>query len=375
MDAELPKAEHHMCARHIYANWKKQGFSRSEYKNLFWGVAYSYTEGEYEANMELVKAYDPSAYHALLVTEPHRSMPVINLLEEVRRQAMRRVSRRFLKAERCETIVTPITMGLFEKSRLAVAYCSTTRSSKSIPCKHAICILDDNQDDPVRYVPKYYYTDVMKKTYDDNIKPVNGAKMWRRTHKPPVGIPEMRKPRDHLNNRDRRKEPIEDLQNAGKSTRHGRIPHCSRCKQAGHIKSSCKKKDIPKPPTKPRKRRKAPTDTSSSQPLPPNATGEAEVSGCAPQPSVSTKKVKPHVKKAPKGRPLRVKKTIPVPYVVGTFWSPYTNHQFEVFGDRVYDRSGLDPQAPQDPSMQPPEDTNMQPPQNPNMEPREDPNM
>ncbi|CAA7021461.1 unnamed protein product [Microthlaspi erraticum] len=34
MDAELPKAEHRTCARHIYANWKKQGFARSEYRNL-----------------------------------------------------------------------------------------------------------------------------------------------------------------------------------------------------------------------------------------------------------------------------------------------------------------------------------------------------
>ncbi|CAA7032989.1 unnamed protein product [Microthlaspi erraticum] len=35
-------------------------------------ISRSYTEGEYEAKMELVKAYDPSAYNALLVTEPHR---------------------------------------------------------------------------------------------------------------------------------------------------------------------------------------------------------------------------------------------------------------------------------------------------------------
>lgn len=113
-----------------------------------------------------------------------------------------------------------------------------------IPCKHAICVLDDNQDDAVRYVPKYYYTDVMKKTYDENIKPVNGEKMWKKTNKPPVGIPEMRKPRGRPKTRDRRKEPFEDLQNAGKSTRHGRIPHCSRCKEVGHIKSGCKNEPV-----------------------------------------------------------------------------------------------------------------------------------
>lgn len=131
----------------------------------------------------------------------------------------------------------------------------------------------------------------------------------------------------------------------------------------------------PKPPSKPRAKRKAPTNASSSQPLPPTATGEAEVSSSAPQPSVSTNQVQPHVKKAAKGRPLKIKKTIPVPYGVGTFWSPFTNRPFEVFGDRVYDRSGVNPQPPQDPSIQPQQDPNMQPPEDPNMQPLGDSNI
>lgn len=84
--------------------------------------------------------------------------------------------------------------------------------------------------------------------------------------------------------------------------------------------------DNPKPPSTPRGKRKAPTNASLSQPLPPTATGEAEVSSSAPQPSVSTNQVKPHVKKAAKGRPLKIKKTIPVAYGVETFWSPFILH-------------------------------------------------
>lgn len=115
-----------MCARHIYGNWKKS-FNRSEYKNLFWGVAYSYHEGEYEEKMKLVHAYDPAAYEALLATDPRkwcraffnpeshcavvhnnlseafnrtikiaRSKPVLTMLEDVRRQAMTRISRDLL---------------------------------------------------------------------------------------------------------------------------------------------------------------------------------------------------------------------------------------------------------------------------------------
>lgn len=45
-----------------------------------------------------------------------RSKHVINLLEDISRHAMRRVSRRFLKAENCDTVVAPIMMALLEKA-------------------------------------------------------------------------------------------------------------------------------------------------------------------------------------------------------------------------------------------------------------------
>lgn len=109
-----------------------------------------------------------------------------------------------------------------------------------IPCKHAICVLDDEEKDPVNYVTHYYSSTLMTATYKENIKPVNGEKLWKKTHRTPIRIPEFRKPRGRPKNRDRRKEPFEDLQNKGKTTRHGRTFHCSRCGQAGHIKSGCR---------------------------------------------------------------------------------------------------------------------------------------
>lgn len=159
---ELRKAEHRMCARHIYANWKKT-FSRSEYKNLFWGVAYSYNEGEYNDKMKLVESYDPAAHASLVSLEPHRwcraffslesrchdvhnnlseafnrtikiarSKPILNLLEDIRRQAMRRISRRYMKAYNCDTILTPITMAILEKARVDNKHCSMIKSSSSL---------------------------------------------------------------------------------------------------------------------------------------------------------------------------------------------------------------------------------------------------
>ncbi|KAH0868841.1 hypothetical protein HID58_075863 [Brassica napus] len=53
-----------------------------------------------------------------------------------------------------------------------------------------------------------------------------------------------------------------------------------------------------------------------------------------------------HAKKAPRGPPLKVRKTTNIHHGVGTLWSPFTNRPFEVLGDRVYDRSDLNPQPP-----------------------------
>lgn len=85
--------------------------------------------------------------------------------------------------------------------------------------------------------------------------------------------------------------------------------------------------------------RKTPATTSSSQPIQSNATSEARVSCSVPQPSVSASCLKPHVKKASRGRPLKIRKTGSTTHGVGTFWSPFTGRPFEVFGDRVYDMS------------------------------------
>ncbi|KAH0929178.1 hypothetical protein HID58_014905, partial [Brassica napus] len=187
------------------------------------------------------------------------------------------------------------------------------------------------------------------------------------TGKPPIGIPEIRKPRGRPRTRERKKEPFEALETAGKSSRHGRIPTCSNCHQSGHIKTGCKNQTVvyegpknkrgrprknleegaPKPPSTIRK--KTQNTGSSSQPVhatgsssqPVHATGSSSqpvhVTGSSSQPveaTGSSSDPKPHAKKPSRG-PLKVRKTANIPHGVGTLWSPFTNRPFEVFGDRV----------------------------------------
>uniref|UniRef100_A0A0D3DMH5 MULE transposase domain-containing protein n=1 Tax=Brassica oleracea var. oleracea TaxID=109376 RepID=A0A0D3DMH5_BRAOL len=376
IELELPEAEHRMCARHIYANWKKLGFSRSEFKSLFWGVAYSYTEGEYKEKMHLVEAYDVVAHNELLKTDPERwcraffnveshcpdvhnnlsesfnrtikmarAKPMINMLEDIRRQAMKKISRRFFMVDKWDTIVTPITMALLEKARCAKKHCSTILSSFSL--------YEVNEFDCG------YRVDLAAHQW--------ACRRWDLTDdkKPPIGIPEIRKPRGRPRTRERKKEPFEVLETAGKSSRHGRIPTCSNCHQSGHIKTGCKnktvvyegpknkrgrpRKNLEEPPST--RRRKTQNTGSSSQPVHATESSSQSVhaTGSSSQPVEATgsSNPKPHAKKPSRG-PLKVRKTANIPHGVGTLWSPFTNPPFEVFGDRVYDRSDLNPQPPQE---------------------------
>ncbi|KAJ0246585.1 hypothetical protein HA466_0170990 [Hirschfeldia incana] len=181
-----------------------------------------------------------------------------------------------------------------------------------------------------------------------------------KTNKPPIGIPEIRKPRGRPRTRDRKKKPFEALETSGKTSRHGRIPTCSNCHKSGHIKTGCKnqtvvyegpknkrgrprkhlEEDTPKPPST-RKRKTQPIG-SSSQPV--HATGSSfplvhatgsssqavhatgsssqhvHTTGSSSQPveaTGSSSDPKPHAKKRSRG-PLKVRKTANIPHGVGT---------------------------------------------------------
>lgn len=111
--------------------------------------------------MKKVYSYDPFAYESLLKTEPKRwcraffdpeshcadvhnnlseafnrtikmarAKPVISMLEDIRRQTMTRISRRWEKVKNWDSFLTPMTMAILEKARLGKKYCSTLRSTK-----------------------------------------------------------------------------------------------------------------------------------------------------------------------------------------------------------------------------------------------------
>lgn len=109
-----------------------------------------------------------------------------------------------------------------------------------IPCKHAICVINDNEEDVNKYVAQYYSGNIWKGTYEYNIKPVNGEDLWKKTGRIPIGVPEFRRPPGRPKTYRRKKAPHESPTREGKATRHGRTMHCSNCGEAGHNIAKCK---------------------------------------------------------------------------------------------------------------------------------------
>ena len=57
----LPLAEHRNCARHIYANWKKKGYSSQILRNLFWRAVKCTTDEEFKYAMVDMTAVNSQA--------------------------------------------------------------------------------------------------------------------------------------------------------------------------------------------------------------------------------------------------------------------------------------------------------------------------
>ncbi|XP_010550289.1 PREDICTED: uncharacterized protein LOC104821184 [Tarenaya hassleriana] len=158
IEGQLPLAEHRMCTRYVFANWKKQ-FKDLELKLLFWKAAKSYLESEFRQYVRDIRMYNPLAYDGFMRAQPKkwcraffnpdtkchdvnnnlsesfngsikeaRSRPMIDMLEDIRRSTMRRIVRRASQSERCKTEFPPRIMKALEKSREKSRHCYIIRS-------------------------------------------------------------------------------------------------------------------------------------------------------------------------------------------------------------------------------------------------------
>ncbi|XP_024014196.1 uncharacterized protein LOC112088162 [Eutrema salsugineum] len=237
----FPHIEHRMCARHIYGNLKKLFPNQSDMKALFWRVAESFTEPEYRANIESVKNYDIRLYEAMMeknpqncslayfspaascvdvhnnisesfnnAIDPARYMPMVEMLETIRRKTMVRIDQRmkeglnhqgrftvraveWIEAEQKKLrycVMVPGANARDEMPESGVSYsvnmrlktCACRRWDMSgLPCRHALRIIAERKLNHEDHISHWFLNSRQQQIYGYSINPVNGMLFWGRS--------------------------------------------------------------------------------------------------------------------------------------------------------------------------------------------------
>lgn len=220
----LPSDEHCQCAKNIIGNWKKDNHD-VQLKRQFWRIARSYTKGEYAANLEALRMYNPNAFTSLQSTNlpswsrdffktgyycndnlnnlsesfnrtirQARRKPILDMLEEIIRQYMVHNAKRSIIMGRLKTKFTKRIHVEIEKMiegtkhcirHMArnnfheveindVAYsvdmntwtcCCRNWEMVGIPCFHAAAVIIGRKEWVGDYVSDYYTTKTWQETY------------------------------------------------------------------------------------------------------------------------------------------------------------------------------------------------------------------
>ncbi|XP_058776132.1 uncharacterized protein LOC131650439 [Vicia villosa] len=130
-----------------------------------------------------------------------------------------------------------------------------------LPCVHALSAMKSRSLTFDDYIPEIYKKARYISVYEPIIYPVNGTNLWVRTEYPDVQPPKFKKmPGRPKKKRNREQGEIDGSDRKMRKT--GMVLRCTRCRQTGHNKSTCKMT----PPTQASQPRAQPTPTQASQP-------------------------------------------------------------------------------------------------------------
>ncbi|WVZ64787.1 hypothetical protein U9M48_014261 [Paspalum notatum var. saurae] len=150
-----PEAEHRNCARHIYANWKKE-FNDKEWQKMFWACAKAPNQVLFNRARAKLAQKTRARAQAILNTHPQhwsrawfRFYPIISMLEAIRIKVMVRIQEQRTKAERWHDQICP---NIYKKLNMYI--------KQSGNC-HAVCNGADKFE--VRYYDHRFTVDLAKK--------------------------------------------------------------------------------------------------------------------------------------------------------------------------------------------------------------------
>ncbi|CAI0432777.1 unnamed protein product [Linum tenue] len=303
----LPAAEHRLCARHIFCNWRKV-HKNLEWHPYFWECAKSTTVMKFNHAYKKLESRNKKAaqdmvrvpkeqwckaffstmvkcdsvdnnisetFNASIVEARHK--PPYSLLDDIRVLTMERIAKKQEAASKWTSPFCPkimkkleinakesricriVTCGNHEyevnhgderyKLRLGAETCSCRAWDLSgIPCPHAITCLVYEGKDPVDYISNWYSVAKYNATYSNTMSGMDGPRQWVPVNLDPIQPPPFRA----MPGRPKKKRRLsadeilqKDKKNPHKLSRVNRIIFCSKCKQSGHNSRTCPTKNAP----------------------------------------------------------------------------------------------------------------------------------
>lgn len=292
-----PNAEHRICVRHLYANFRNDGHRGVLLKDLLWRAAASYTQNEFYAVMEKLKGLNLPAYEYLSKVDPatwcrgwfntyakcdllhnnlaecfnywitkFRDKTILVMLEGIRGSLMRRYQRKREIIAAMEGNVGPKIKEKLEIEEDEAGHCTPTFAGdglfevecrgrryavnlpaktcgcrkwdvSGIPCAHAISSIWHGGGNPEDYLSPYFGKEMYLKAYTPIIYPVPSEEQWARTNQPIIEPPKARassgRPKK-LRNRG-----ADETLNPYTVRKGGTKNQCRMCKKYGHNTRTC----------------------------------------------------------------------------------------------------------------------------------------
>ncbi|CAL9014767.1 unnamed protein product [Prunus brigantina] len=215
----LPTAEHRMCVRHLYSNFRAS-HNGLALKHILWAAARATTVPWWEAEMENMKNEDEEAWKWLKKrparnwSRSHfgshfkcdlllnnlcesfnaaildaRDKTILSCLERIRVYVMLRMASRRSACQNWRYSVGPRIFKIIEKNKLGSSQCIPRLAGEKLYQVSHIYAIFQRCENPIAYVDACYKLETYMKAYEPVIHPIPSMDQWSKCGLPPIKPP------------------------------------------------------------------------------------------------------------------------------------------------------------------------------------------
>ncbi|KAK8694386.1 hypothetical protein V6N13_071940 [Hibiscus sabdariffa] len=295
----LPHVEHRYCARHMYANWKKD-HKGGDLQLLFWNYCKATTQPLFRKHADRICKLKPKAYADLMEKDPShwskaffstrskcdaidnnfceafnsaiigaRFKSIISMFEDIRHYVMHRLVEHKKKSISWKGELCPRIAKKLEEHKVRSYFCHVIWNGADgyelmhnedsfvvdvkvwkctckvwdltrIPCPHAVCVILYREESLENYVLHLYKKEVYQELYSVVIPTIPSEKYWQDSGMGKIDPPLKRKLPGRPKHKRRKKEG--EVKGKTKLRKLGAKISCRCCGLTGHNIRTCPKK-------------------------------------------------------------------------------------------------------------------------------------